>query len=406
MMKIQISCPKLGHCALLLLIMAWLVPGAFAQGQLVLKPKVEAGWQSDSNFYKAEDDEKEVYTYNVKPGIEVGYTTGKSTVLLDYSLNVLRYDDQDDLLAGETAAEDFDYVEHNAWFTGQMQVSDRLLIGMDNLYLYTRDSASADIFSNSVDRYKYSLNNFSPRLLYRFGDKFDLGLKYNRLITDYKDDDIGEGEDSAENRGTATLTYNLNTRTAFDLDYQYWCRRYEGDTSDYTSNQVMAEVNHQFNYLTLGVGAGYHGRSFEDDASMDDINAFAWKVSLSGQNPPDTDGIPKHSVYLAASNNFNDSGSGETYYQATRLEARGSYLLLDKINLQLTAWYQMADYEFSDREDDWWYLSAKADYWILDYLAIGLEGGQENRDSNEVGRDFDNQFIMLSLTFDYNLGSK
>ncbi len=406
MMRKMAILPIIGYVFLFIATQCWTNTNASAQGQMILKPNIEAGWQSDSNFYKSEADEKQVYTYNVKPGIKFGYTTGKSDISIDYWFNVLRYDDQDDIPQGYKEADEYDYVKHYGWFTAQTQATDRLQVGIDNLFQSTRDPAAADINSNAVDRYKYLLNNFSPRLLYRFGEKFDVGIKYKNLITDYTDDDIGEGEDSTENRGTLTLYYNLNTRTAFDLDYQVWNRNYDKTTSDYTSNQVMLNLNHQFNYFTLGLGAGYHARNFDADVAGGDIGTVAWQVSLTGQNPPDTDGIPKSAVNLSVGNNFNDSGSGETYYDATRFELDASYLLFDRLNCQLTAWYQIADYETSDREDDRWYGSLAVDYWFHEIFAIGLEGGLEERDSNEQGRDFDNQFIMLNVQFNYDMGSK
>ena len=33
------------------------------EGKIVLKPHINVSWQSDSNFWWAEEDEKEVYTY-------------------------------------------------------------------------------------------------------------------------------------------------------------------------------------------------------------------------------------------------------------------------------------------------------------------------------------------------------
>ncbi|MCG8619450.1 MAG: hypothetical protein MI802_24780 [Desulfobacterales bacterium] len=67
-----------------------------AEGRMLLKPHIEVGWEKNNNFHKSETNEKEVDTYYVKPGLEFGYTTEKSTVSLDYWFNVLRYDDRDD----------------------------------------------------------------------------------------------------------------------------------------------------------------------------------------------------------------------------------------------------------------------------------------------------------------------
>ncbi len=405
-MKKQIPMAFLWYFGLLLLMSGLITQSAFAQGKMLLKPHIEAGWQSDSNFHKSETNEQSVYTYNVKPGLEFGYFTDKSLITLDYWFNVLRYDDRDDVLAGQKKADEFDYTEHRGFFTAQTQATDRLLIGIDNLFWKTRDPANADANSNAVDRFKYTLNNFTPHLTYKFGDKFGLGLKYTNLITDYQDDGPGQGEDSNENRGTLTFYYYFSPKTSFDLDYQYWERDYDKTTSDYTSNQVMGNVNQQFNYFTFTGGAGYHKRDFDQTLPSGDMDRFVWKLSVTGQNPPDAVGIPRSSMYISIGSNLNDSGSGETYYNATRIDARFTHLFVEKINCTIDAWYQNSDYKTSDREDDRWFISGAVDYLINDFISAGIEGGLEQRDSNESGRDFDNQFIMLNVRFYYNMGSK
>lgn len=405
---------KNGYCkstlfkfvVLLLSAALFVVPNSFAAGRMIIKPHIETGWERDTNFYKAENDTKTVDTYYVKPGIELGYTTEKSLIYLDYWFNVLRYDDKDDIPAGQVEADRYDYTEHMANFTAETQATEKLLIGLDDFFMKTRDPAHSDTFANDVDRYKYLMNSFTPRLTYDFADKFGLGLKYTNLLLDYSDDGPGEGEDSDENRGTFTLYYYFNTKTSFDLDYQVWNHDYDKTSVDYTSNQIMLNVNYQLNYFTLAAGAGYHKRDFDQTVSGGDIEKIAWKLSLSGQNPPDAVGIPRSSMYLSFGSNLNDSGSTDVYYNATRLDARFTHLFFDKINCTLEGWYQNSDYETSTREDDRWLVSAAVDYLINDYFSLGLEGGIEDRDSNVTDQDFNNKFIMFNAEFNYNMGSK
>ena len=384
------------------LIFGFIAQSTFAQGRMVIKPFIETGFQSDSNFHKSETNEKQVYTYNVKPGFEFSYVMDKTRVSLNYSANILRYDDQDTIPASELKADDYDYVGHNAMFTAESQVSERLLVGLDNLFMKSSDPASADVRSEAVDRFKYTMNNFSPRLLYKFGDKYGVGLKYNNLTTNYSDDAVGEGEDSDQNRGTFTLYYYFTPRTSFNLDYQMWTRDYDKDTSDYDSHQVMVNVNHQVNFFTFSAGAGYHTRDFDQAVESGDIETTAWKLSLTGADP---DGA-KSTMFIGVSGNFNDSGSGDTYYTTTRLDARFTHLVMEKINFTLVGSYQNSDYETSTREDDRWLVSLGADYLINDFFSVGIEGGLEERDSNLLNKDFDNNYVLLQARFNYDLGSK
>ncbi|MCP4021094.1 MAG: outer membrane beta-barrel protein [Desulfobacteraceae bacterium] len=395
------------HCFLLFfLIFGFSFQIAFAEGKMIIKPMLITGWQTDSNFYKSETNEHHVHTYSVKPGLEFGRKTDKSLVSIKSSANILRYDDQNDTLPGQKKAEDFNYIEHYAFLTAETQITDRMLLGLDNLFLKTRDPANADTTANVVDRYKYTLNHFTPRIYYQVSEKFGLAFKYTNFITDYSDDGTGEGEDSNENRGTFNFFYSLSPRTSFDLDYQLWSRNYDATTSDYNSHQVLFNLNHQFNYFTLSAGAGYHNREFDQTVLSGDIDKFIWKLSLKGQNPAEPVKIPKSAMQISINNNFNDSGTGNTYFEATRINASFSHLFLEKINCALNVWFQNSDYKTSDREDNRWFVSAKADYLINDFFSLGLEGGMEDRDSNEIGRDFNNQYLMINGEFNYDMGDK
>lgn len=385
------------------LMSAMLALPAFSAGRMVIKPVIETGFQMDSNFHRAEDRSQAVHTYTVKPGIDLGYTTDKSVVGLNYKMGIFRYDDRDDVAPGGKAADEFDYVGHDARLYAQTQVSDQLRLSVDNLFIQTRDPASADVNANAVDRFKYVINTFNPRLLYQFTDRISTGLGYRNTYTDYMDDGPGQGEDSNENRGIFTLFYQLNSRTVFDLDYQYWQRDYDKRSSDYDSHQVMAGVSRQFNYLTLSAGAGFHHREFDRAVSSGDIDRFVWRLSALGQNPPDAAGIPKSSVLVSLSSNFNDAGNGDTYFTSTRLDVRLSYLLMEKINTVLSGYFQNADYKTTDREDDRWLVSLAGHYLINDYFTAGLEGGYEERDSNFTGRSFDNSYLMFFIRFNYDL---
>ncbi|MCP3941561.1 MAG: outer membrane beta-barrel protein [Desulfobacteraceae bacterium] len=372
--------------------------------RILIKAHIETGYQKNTNFYKSNINTKSVDTHNLKSGIKLGYTTAKSTVSLDYWFNILRYNDQNQVPAGQIKANAFDYTEQMTAFTAQSQISDRLLVRLDNLHWKTRDPAKADINSNEVDRFKYSINKFTPTINYTFGEKFIIGLKYTNLYTNYFDDGAGQGEDSTENRKTSTLWYNFNQKSSFNLDYQHWTRDYDKTTSNYTSNQTMVNVYHQFNYFKFSAGAGYHTRDFDQTISGGNIDKFIWELSLTARNPSYSIKPPKSRIFIGLGSNLNDSSSGGIYYTASWLKAKFTYLILEKINCQVTTYYQTADYETSTRKDDRWLISGGADYLITDFFTLRLVGGIEDRDSNQASKDFTNKFVILKLS--YKLGSK
>ncbi|MCP3872995.1 MAG: outer membrane beta-barrel protein [Desulfobacteraceae bacterium] len=390
----------------LVLIFLFSVHPSFASGRFTIQPIIEIGYQRDSNFNKSDTNTKTVNTYNIKPILQFSYNTDKSSATLNYGLNEIKYDDQDKNSNGNANAETFDYTAHDVKFDAKTQLTDRLLVGFDVKFNKTRDPTETDINSNETNRFKYTKTDLSPRITYGFSEKFDLDLKYSKQVTDYQDDGPGQGEDSEEDGGSVALNYYFNSKTSFDLDYKIWARDYDRNSTDYTSNQLMLNLNHQLNYFTFTAGAGYQSRDFDQNIAFDDIGRFVWKLAVSGKSTPDTTGISKTSMYFSVDSNLNNSGYGDSYHNSIRFETRFSYLLTEKINCTLGGYFQNADYETSSRNDDRYQVRIGADYYFSNYFSFGIEGGKENRHSNQRDLDFSNEYIMLNASFNYKTGSK
>jgi hypothetical protein len=380
--------------------------------RIIIKPRVATSWQSDSNFFKAETVEREVFTYIFQPGIDLGFETAKTNLVFNYTLNASYYDDQDTVPAGERDANEDDFIGHTALFKARHRLFDRLLIGLDESYMKTRDAADSDDLSNSVDRNKYTINRVSPMLFYDFGEKFTAGLRYRNTETNYSE---GTLEDSSEHRGIFDLIYNLTRTESLDLEYQHWERSYDKTTSDYASDQIVLIFRKQFQYATLEVGGGYHERDF-DQAGLDTIDTLAYRVALNFQNPPAPDARPKTWLDLSATMNFNDQGLSDSYYTAHRFSLDVGHIFLEKIKVSVGGYYQNSDYERETgltpggateyREDDTYYVSLSVGYMFTDWLTLSLTAGYEERDSNLQGRDYDNESIMARLEFSHDLGGR
>ncbi|WP_212637611.1 outer membrane beta-barrel protein [Desulfocicer vacuolatum] len=363
--------------------------------RLTIVPHLDLEYQHDSNYFKAENGEKSVGTYIFRPGIDLGYVTAKSSLSLNYSAEVNQY-------SGEDNISDYDYVGHKASLAVKSQVSNRLTMAVLNDFIKTRDPASSDEFNNDVTRNKYTLNRFTPGLLYQFGDKFSLGVKFTNLRTDYSE---GISEDSNENRGTFTLTYNLNHSTAVDIDYQVWDRDYEGSSSDYTSNQAMFNLKKKYKYLTFKAGAGYHAREF-DHSDMNDLNAPTWVIGVKGQTGSSSDGTPKSWIDATLNQNYNDSGSGDFYYKATKFSASLGHVFMERLKMDLKGFYQFSDYDEGPRKDNKWALACRTNYAVNKVFSLAVEPGFESRQSNEAGKDYDNTYILFNINVRYDLGGK
>lgn len=222
-----------------------------AEGKMVIKPSLTPGWRYDSNYYKSEKMGRAVSTYSIKPGIIMGYESPKSNFALNGSLDFQSYEDEDEIPSGALGTDEDNYTEQILGIRTESQIFDRLLLGLDAKYMNTREPANSDTYTNIIKREKYIIKTVSPKLVYRFGEKFGINSAYTNSLIDYDKFDL---EDSTENRGQFDLFYNFNTTTSFDLDYQVWSRDYDLTISDYTSNQFMLNMTRKYKYFDIAGG--------------------------------------------------------------------------------------------------------------------------------------------------------
>lgn len=367
----------------------------YAEGKMVLKSSLDTGVSYEENYFSSQENERSVFSYHVKPGVEVGYTTAKTNLLFNYVMDANWYDEEDTPPAGELSIDEYNYVGHDLELTADTQVTDRLNVSIEDSYFLTRDSDRLDPYSNEVNKHKYSKNSFKPELYYQFGEKFGFGAGFTRTDIDYNND---ADEDSQENRGALNLHYNMSSLNSLDLQYQYWKKDYDETTPDYTSQQVMLTFSRALKYYTLEFGGGYQDRSF-DNSLKDDMGGFVWAMSIFGDRPQ---------MRFSISQNYNDTAVDDYYYLATRFSAAVGHRFLKKLNLKLQGYYQKSDYQGNtvDREDDTWVVSCKFDYLRNEIFSINIEPGFETRDSSVSGHDYDNSYILLGMKLNFNLGSK
>ena len=386
-----------------------------ADAKFTIKPKISASWRLDSNFWKAEENERDVYTYLLQPGIDLGFRTAKSKILVDYTLNAYYYDDRDPVPLGQRPASDDDYVGHTLIFQTRHKLTDRFLIGLDDSYYRTRDPSETDRFDDSVARDKYFVNRLTPMLYYDFGEKFTLGLRYRNTVIDYLDD-AGGYEDSTEDRGMFDLIYNFSRTASLDLEYQHWQKDYDRATSDYTSDQINLIFSKEFKVVSFGIGGGYHERDF-DNPALDDIDVWNYIITaLAEKEGPEEDSPPRSYMRLSAERNFNDQGLDDKYYVATAFTLDVGHVFMEKIKVDITAYYQKSEYERTYglttegttelRDDDTYHISGDIGYMFTDWLTFTVTAGYKDRDSNLAGYDYENKYFIGQLDFSYDLGRK
>ncbi|MCJ7540429.1 MAG: outer membrane beta-barrel protein [Desulfobacterales bacterium] len=381
----------------------------FAASKFNIQPKIYTSWELDSNFYLAEFLEREIYTYKIRPGFKAEFEGAKTYLMLDYTLDAYYYDDRDTVPPGEKPADDEDYLGHT--FTGEAryQAFDRLLAGLNGSYYLTRDPAQSDNFSNSIDRDKYTITRLTPLLFYKFGDKFNVGLRYRHTDLDYIPEDR---EDSKEQRGIFDLIYNFTPKTSLDFEFQHWQKEYTLNTSDYTSNQAQLIFKRQFRVFNLEAGAGYQNRNF-DDPGLDDLSTFLYHLNFGGEGLIAT---RKSRVSFNVEQNLNDQSTGNNYFIATRFVLNAQHEFTRNLLGEVGAYYQISNYQDTyglnsegtreKRKDDTYDIFGKINYKYARWLIFSVTGGYEKRDANIAGLSYNNTYFIASLGFVYDLGQK
>ena len=357
-------------------------------GKILFIPSVEAIYQNDSNYYSERTQEVSANIYTLKPGFEFGYATPKSEVFLDYYLTVNEY-------SGDQRLESRDYYGHDFKFGAQTQVTEHILVGIQDDYLKFRASGSLDDLGNEVNRGIYKTNSLSPFLKYEFDETWGMDFRYTNLILDY---DEKSNEDSEGHRGAFDLNYHLNSTTRLILEYNVWNRDYDRNTPTYLSQQTMMSYEKEYQYFFLKAGLGYHSRNFEDTGDRD-IEDFVWDLSLYGE-------AAKTRYYLALDRNFNDFGEGQQYYKGVSITAMAGYLFAEKLDLELMLDYRHRNYQYDPKKEDIWYYSTRLSYLLTERLSVGLKLAYEERDSNRWDRDYDNRIIGINVKYSYDISGK
>lgn len=382
------------------------------EGKFRIVPRISAGFQADSNFFKSETNEQEVFTYSVKPGIELGYETVRSSIMLDYMLGANFYDYRDEKSLENDYDERDDYIGHDMTLAANTTPFDRLTIGLTNRFSKTEDSARADRYGNFTERENITVNSLEPSIIYRFGERFTARTGYRNKITKYERQNVN---DSVEHRGLLKLYYNLTRKLSVNLQYDHWRMDYDGDTVDYDSDQIGLYFNRHFKHFGFMGGAGYHYRSFKT-GEPGDMETFQYIFMINWQNPPIPNPDPRTAFNLTIERNFNDySGTGNNYYETTEFGLSASRIFLEKIPTSLSFEYKIFDYEEwvdtdsgsnETRKDDSYEISAEAGYVFSNWLTVKASAGHEERDSNFTGYSYKNNYLMIMATGIFDLGSK
>ena len=369
---------------------------AFAK--LTIMPTLEVEGQYTDNYRRSEENKQKVYAVQVAPGIQLEALSAKGYLNVDYKLRAYWYQD-DNNVQGVPDAKDDNYIGHDFNLIASYRVGEKTTVGITDQFFLTREPASADQFSDATARDKYWRNRVEPFAQYDMAEWGSAKIAYRNEVLRYIDDVDPGKENSVENRGILTLTYNFNQKQHLDLEMQGWKRTYDGEVnSDYQSIQPKVFYRHDFTEELSGkAGFGYHWRDY-DQSQLDDWDDWVMSAELQGT-------FAKTKLFATLARNINDFATNDDYQTAWRFDLAGERRFYQHFITRLSGYYQYGDFQQQDREDTTIGARVGAGYaFWKDMLELMLSYSYTNRDSNVSGYDYtENQvFLSLNLLYDFN----
>lgn len=397
--------------------------------KIEIKPMITASAEYDSNFYRTEGNERAVDTYTVKPGVRLGTSTERSSLFVSYKLEAFWYNDRDSVPEGERKASNSDYLGHLFVLDGAYDATDRLTVGLKDDFTISQVPTESDRLAPRVDRETYLVNTLRPWISYDFSPKWFAMLDYHWNIVDYEERDF---DDSQAHGPRFKLTYRPSRTLTLDFVYDYFNRKWSDDR-EYNSNRARLGFEKLYNYLSFGGWAGYHDRSYDDptpseDARLGSDSTVPFAGYITWQNPSRAMGTSGFGDGFLLANSYANLSGGRDYPNLTffRDNYTYDYIMLvlgasvwnQRIPLYLKGEYGVRDFERWTglntsgqeviRRDDLYEIRAGIGYWITKkkQWLLSFSLGRETQDSNLVGFNWDNDYAMLKLRWNYDLASR
>jgi hypothetical protein len=369
-----------------------LIPSASMAQGLILTPRLLVEEEYSDNWRRSEEDEEEFWVTRIWAGFNLGYgayTGGRLSVNLDVSLGPQFHYSPDN----DADASSQDYVGGNASLALAYRATPKVTTSLVNTFTLTREPAGTDQFSDSTDRELYWRNQLTPSIRYDMAEKGYITLSYlSDVLLWVSNTDEGQ-EDSTSHGGDAKLVYFLNSRNHLGLNGNITRRSYDGPNSNYYDYSGRLSFWHEFNSYFSGRGSvGWKYRDYDGD-DLDNQTKVVFDAGLTGK----TD---RTMLDLSVIRDLVSFTTDDEYFTATRVNLFLQRRFLETIRPYVAGYYQYSDYQNSTREDDTYSVDVGCGYRFFRRLVeFSVEYGYRERDSNEPGRDYEENRVFFRLSF-------
>jgi len=365
-----------------------LIPDA-SMAEVSLTPTLLLEEEYNDNWYRSEENELEFWVTRIWAGFGFGAYTGRSSASLNLSFGPQFHYSPD----SNANASNQDYWAAAADLALAYRLSSRVTGSLVNRFTLTREPASTDQFSEETSRQLYWRNQLTPSLRYDLAEKGSITLSYQSDVLLWVSNTDEGQEDSAEHRGILGIVYYLNSRNHLGLNSSISRRTYDEDNSDYYAYTGKFTFWHEFNsYFSGRGGLGYQYRDY-DSNDLDDQGKIVFDVGLNGA----TD---RTMLDLSFVRDLVSFTTDDQYYSAYRINLFLQRKFQEALRAYAGGFYQNSDYQNSSREDDTYSVNVGFGYrFFRRFIEFSVEYGYRERDSNEPGRDYEENRVFFRLNF-------
>ena len=435
LMKSDVPC--LGFI-LALVIMIIILP-TLAEARWSLTPRVYTQQQYDDNLFLSETNQQDDLITTISPGIDLKYETPTGLIDLDYELRRSLYSDFSEL----------DFTGHRGRLDARKDFGPRFSAGIRELFIKSEDPielTGIPIFERpsirAGTRNRYTRNIVEPDMTFRFGKYRSIRLGYRNNILSNEREDIA---DQAENAANALLTYRFNIhngielfyeyinldydptippesprdmdgnevrgkytyyfnpRTSAFLEYRYYERDFERETTGYVDYKVhnpsLGFVRDLYENISLSVSGGYTLRHAED---RKDEEAFFGRTDLSAR-------YKRLRLALYGETGFyEDFTTAENlgFNEFWRVGLDGSYQFFQRLWGDAYLYVEKDDYTDIDRTDKYWDIRGTLRYQLLKWLFLSFDYEHFKRDSTAPFESYTDNRYFGRLTVQYDIAEQ
>jgi hypothetical protein len=293
---------------------------------------------------------------------------------------------------------DLDYIGHNLRLMAKRMISDRLKVGVEELFLLSRRPTDVSMVSNQISAAKYYRNWLSPYLEHQLTDRTSLRLKFRFDDLHYLETFTPSDEDSTAYSVDVTLGHELNSRTNVYVDARAMARTYDF-SADYNAYQAVVGIARKFNPRWRGeISLGAQRKDF--DKEIEGVVENSTKMIGMAKITRETN---KTLTELAFAHYPADLGTGNSYYSADRVSLDFFYSLYAKTRLAASIFFEGLGYDEEenwrgDKRDDKIYggdflIQCPLKNWLI--LSFGYTRIQ--RDSNLSNSDYNENRVFFSI---------